>query len=193
MFPVRVQAQGESEIPPLGDFVADVMNDEAEELRGLYIPGVLADAILPQLEDQPAYVSSQSDTLTQFEMASRYETIGLLAHNYLAGGDFFLLDEGQIIFLIYGNGRTETYIVREFLRYQALTPESTTSDFVDLETGDRLTSTQLFLKVFNRPGDLVLQTCIYAESDASWGRLFIIAEPYDEHEPISMPHVLEFQ
>jgi hypothetical protein len=82
--------------------------------------------------------------------------------------------------LIYGDGRTETFIVRRFLRYQALSPDSVKSDFVDLETGEFLTTSQLFLKVYNRPGDLVLQTCIYAEGDTSWGRLFIIAE----HEPI---------
>lgn len=192
LFPVRVQAQGEAEIPPLEEFIAEVMNGEADELRGLYVPGVLADAIVTQPEGQSAYVSSQKDTLTQFTMASRYDTTGLLAHNYLAGSDFFLLEEEQVIILIYGNGRTETYVIRQFMRYQALTPESTTSNFIDLETGELLSASQLFLKAFDRPGDVVLQTCIYAEGNASWGRLFIIAEPFMEHEPVSMPNFPEF-
>ncbi|MBV6451578.1 MAG: hypothetical protein DCC56_09880 [Anaerolineae bacterium] len=193
LIPSQARAWESDEIPSFEQFVAQVANGEADELRGVYVPGIMAHAIVSQPEEQPAFVSSQSHVLTQYGAASRYDTIALLAHNYLAGGDFFLLEEGRIFYLIYGDGRIETYRVAKFMRFQALTPKSTTSDFVDLETGERLSSTRLFLKVFNRPGDVVLQTCIYANGDASWGRLFIIAEPYDERAPISMPRLLEFQ
>jgi len=188
-----VRAFEKTEIPPLETFIAQVMNGNADELRGIYVSGVFADVITPQPVDDPTFVTSQSNALTQFGMASRHGSIGLLAHNYLAGSDFFLLEEGQLIYLIYGDGRTETYIIRRFLRFQALTPQSTTSDFVDLETGELLSASNLFHKVFQRKGDVVLQTCIYADGNASWGRLFIIAEPYEEHAPISMPIHLEFQ
>jgi len=193
LFPVHASAQSGNVVPVLEEFIVEVMNGKADELRGLYIPGVLADVVVSQPDGELTYVSPQKDAVTQFVLASRYDSIGLLAHNYLAGGDFFLLEAGQEIHLVYGDGRIETYVIRQFMRYQALIPESTISDFVDLETGEYLSSSQLFLKIFNRPGDVVLQTCIYAEGEASWGRLFIVAEPHKEHEPISMPVFLEFQ
>jgi len=163
------------------------MNGEPDDLRGLYVPGVLADAIVDQPEGNPAYVSSEDGVVTRFALAEEYGTFGLLAHNYLAGEDFAGLDQGQLIVLIYGNGKTETYIVRQILRYQALSPRSVTSNFVDLQTDERLSASELFQRVYNRPGDVVLQTCIYADGDASWGRLFIIAVPVEEYDPRSMP------
>ncbi len=193
LIPSPVRAWEKTEIPPFEFFVAQVTNGEADELRGVYVPGVLAHTIVPQPEGNPTYISSAASTLTQFELASRYETIGLLAHNYLAGNDFFFLEEGQLLYLIYGDGRVGTYMIREFMRYQALSPQSVTSDFVDLESGQTLSASELFMKVFAGEGEVVLQTCIYSEGDASWGRLFIVAEPFDQYAPISMPHRLRFQ
>ncbi len=169
------------------------MNGNKDELRGLYVPGVMAHTIVTQPEGNSMYISSEASTLTRFEMASRFGTIGLLAHNYIAGSDFFLLEEEQELYLIYGTGHVEVFIIREFMRYQALSPQNTTSDFVDLESGETLTATQLFMKVFQREGDVVLQTCISAEGETSWGRLFIVAVPHIQHAPISMPRRFELQ
>ena len=192
LHPAQASAAGGEGIPPLEQFATDVMNGEPDELRGIYVPDVMAYEILPQPEGNPAFVTEEVDALTLFGMASSYQTTGLLAHNYLAGADFFLLEDKQLIHLIYGDGRTEIFIIRQFLRYQALSPRSVTSNFVDLETAELLTAEQLFLKVYHRPGDLVLQTCIEAEGHPSWGRLFIIAEPYEGMEPRSMPVYLDF-
>jgi hypothetical protein len=181
------------EVPPLAQFVIELTNGDPDELRGIHVPGVMAYEIVPQPEGRPAFVTLENDALTLFELASRYETTGLLAHNYLAGDDFFLLEKRQLVHLIYGDGRTETYVIRHFWQYQALSPKSVTSNFVDLDTGEQLTASQLFLKVYNRPGDLVLQTCIYRDGESSWGRLFIIAEPFVELEPQSMPGYMSFQ
>jgi hypothetical protein len=180
------------DIPSLEIFVQDVMNGEPEDLRGLYIPDVLADEIVRQPEGMPAYVSSKPGEITQFSMAEEYGTFGLLAHNYLAGEAFSDLESRQVLYLVYGDGEIEKYSVRQVLRYQALTSHSITSDFIDLETGERLSASKLFLKVFNRPGEVVLQTCIYADGDASWGRLFIIAVPVDEHDPGLLPAYFSF-
>ena len=178
VFPAQVRALGESEIPPLGEFIEEVMNGEADVLRGVYVSGVLADSVAPQPEQNPAYVSSKKDTLTQFGLASKYGSTGLLAHNYLAGKNFSLLEKGQLIHLIYGDGGIETFVITEFMRFQALTPDSVASNFVDLDNDELLSASNLFLQAYNRPGDVVLQTCIYAKGNNSWGRLFIIAEPY---------------
>ena len=191
ILPSPARAWEGSEIPPLDEFIALVANGEADELRGIYVPDLFAYPIVPQPEANPAFVSTQPETLTQFNAASRYGTTGLLAHNYLAGESFSLLEKGQWIHLVYGDGRTETYIIREFMRVQALSPNSVTSEFVDLDTGERLSSTRLFFRVFNRPGELTLQTCINAEGNLSWGRLFIRAELINNDAPISMPHQLK--
>jgi hypothetical protein len=177
-FPSPARAWEGSHVPPLDEFIEQVTNGEAEVLRGIYAPSVMAFPIIPQPDNNPAYVSSQKDTLTQFRLASQNDTTGLLAHNYLAGKSFSVLEEGQLIFLIYGDGRTETYIVTQSMRFQALTPESVTSNFIDLDNGEHYSASRLFSAMYNRPGDVVLQTCIYANGENSWGRLFIVAEPY---------------
>lgn len=191
--PVSARAPANEDTPSLELFLQEVTNGDPEALRGLYVPGVLADAIVEQPEGMPAFVSSEAGVLTRFGMAEEHGTLGLLAHNYLAGEDFPGLDQGQLIVLIHGDGKTETYIVRQILRYQALSPRSVISDFVDLRTEERLSAAELFQRVYNRPGDLVLQTCIYADDDASWGRLFIIAVPVDEYDSRSMPGYPPFQ
>lgn len=181
LFPTRaVQALDETEIPPLDVFMEEVINGEADVLRGMYVPGILANPILPQPNDNASYVTSQKNVVTQFGLAERYDTIGLLAHNYLAGGNFSLLDEGQVLFLIYGDGRMETFAVSQFMRVQALQPKSPLSNFIDLETDDFFTASELFQKIYNNPGHVVLQTCIYADGNNAWGRLFIIAEPVSQ-------------
>ncbi len=186
--PSPTRAWSGSELPPFDAFAEGIVNGESDDLRGIYVPDVLADKIVSQPDGEPAFISSHPNTLTVFGMASRYDSIGLLAHNTLAGADFSLLEQGQIIHLIYGDGRIESYGIKRFFSYQALQPQSITSDFVDLETGELLSASKLFLKIFDRPGSLILQTCIYADGDNSWGRLFIIAEPLGSAYFWSMPN-----
>lgn len=191
--PAPVHALEGGGIPPMEEFIGEVVNGDPDDLRGIYVPDVMAYEIQPQPKGKPAHVTLDHDALTLFGMASDHGSVGLLAHNYLAGSDFFQIEHGQLIHLVYGDGRAETFIARHMWRYQALTPNSVMSNFVDLESGELLTASQLFLKVYNRPGDVVLQTCINQDGEASWGRLFIIAAPYEELEPRSMPLYLMFQ
>jgi len=165
------------DIPALGIFIEQVQNGEADVLRGVYVPGVLATPVLQQPDSSPGFVSTDENVLTQFGLASRYGSTGLLAHNYLAGRDFFLVEQGQLIYLVYGDGRVDVFVVTGLKRFKALEPEDTHSNFIDLDTGTFLSSTKLFLKIYHRPGNVVLQTCIQTEEHASWGRYFVIAEP----------------
>lgn len=112
-------------------------------------------------------------------MASAYGTVGLLAHNYLAGASFQSIERGDEIILIYGDGRTQTFLVEDIQRYQALQPFSPYSNFRDLDTDAVLTAEQLFNKVYRGDFHLTLQTCIEHEGNLSWGRLFIIAKPFN--------------
>jgi hypothetical protein len=69
--------------------------------------------------------------------------------------------------------------VEDIQQYQALQPFSPYSNFRDLETQSILTAEQLFNKVYRGEFHLTLQTCIENEGNLSWGRLFIIARPFD--------------
>ncbi|HSM70040.1 MAG TPA: hypothetical protein VK851_00720 [Anaerolineales bacterium] len=172
-----------SSLPPLKAFTDELRNGQADELRGIYIPEVLAASIVQQPSGRNGYVSNQKNTVTQFGLASDFKSTGLLAHNYLAGEGFASLEKGQEIYLIYGDGKILVVSITEILQYQALQPNSVTSDFLNLDGGHVLTAPELFTKVYNRPGQVILQTCIAREGNPSWGRLFVIAKPYKSEMP----------
>jgi|SRR6266498_2545427 len=168
------------DLPALDTFVEQVKNGQADEVRGVYIPDVLAALVVQQPAGMYGFVSPWQNIMTQFGLASKFGSTGLLAHNNLAGKSFVVLQNGQKFDLIYGDGKISTFVVSEILQFQALEPTSISSSFVDLESGDILTASELFTKIYDRPGQVILQTCIDADHNASWGRLFIIAKPYAE-------------
>ncbi len=163
-------------LPDLSRFITRLKDGHARELRGIYIPLVLAAPIVQQPLGQAGYVSGRPGILTQFSLPSKFDATGLLAHNYLAGARFSLLKPGQILYLIYGDGRAARFVIREIQEYQALDPLSVTSNFVNPDSGEFLTARDLLEHIYNRPGQLILQTCIARGNEPAWGRLFILAE-----------------
>jgi hypothetical protein len=101
----------------------------------------------------------------------------LLAHNTLAGRDFSRLSIGQQVRLVYGDGRVEDFLVANILRFQASNPESVSSSFLNLDRNETLSAGEMFTRTYTGERHLVFQTCIAANGNASWGRLFIIAVP----------------
>ena len=181
MFPAQAFAYYDPKsLPSLPNFIENVANGNPDTLRGIYVEGVMAYPIIQQPMGYPGYVSEEAATVTQFSIASEVGNIGLLAHNFLAGADFSLLEPGDTIILIYGDGHTQGFLVSEIQKYQALKPLSPYSDFRDLESDSRLTAEQLFNQVYRGEFHLTLQTCIENEGNESWGRLFIIAVPISE-------------
>lgn len=158
-------------------FIASVTSGETSQVTGIYVDGVLANAVVGQPSSNPAYVSEAANVLTHFEMAAQYGSQAFLAHNFLAGASFSQLSIGQIITLVYGNGSTADFQIQTILRYQALSPTSTQSRFVDLGNGSELSASELFYTVYNSDNPVVLQTCIENQGDISWGRLFVQATP----------------
>ena len=165
----------------LDAFVSQIRNGQSTDLRGLYIPEILAARVVQQPIGNNEFVSPRQNVVTQFELASRVGSTGLLAHNYLAGESFSSLKEDQKFYLIYGDGQVQTFVVTEILRFQALQPTNPWSEFRDLENGDFLTASAVFSKVYDKPGRVIFQTCITIGSNISWGRLFVIAEPYSQN------------
>jgi hypothetical protein len=165
-------------LPSLNRFISQVKNGQSGQLRGVYVPELLADAVVQQPKENNGFVSSRQNTVTQFGLASRFGSTGLLAHNNLAGASFSQLEPGQKIYLVYGDGEVSTFTVSEILRYQALSPKSISSKFIDLKTNDILKASEVFSNVYDRPEQVIFQTCIANGEELSWGRLFVIAEPY---------------
>src|SRR5687768_17250929 len=138
--PISALALGNSAVlPTFTDFSNSVKNGEQDVLRGVYVDKVLAMPVVQQPSGNPGYVSNTDGKVTQFSMASQFGNIGLLAHNHLAGAFFTQLAVGQEIRLVYGNGRVETFVIKEVLRYQALQPTSVYSSFKNLDKDETLT------------------------------------------------------
>jgi len=164
-------------MPSFTDFVSSLTNGKADEVRGVYVPDLFAYKIVQQPAGKDGYVSTTKNVVTQFRMAAQYNVVGLLAHNYLAGGSFASLQIGQEVRLVYGDGKVVYYKVTVIASYQAITPSSATSDFTDLATGKTYTASQIFTQYYTGDAHLTFQTCIAKDKEPSWGRLFIVAVP----------------
>jgi len=161
------------------EFVTKVKNGNAHQLVGVYIPGIMALPVRQQPEGDATFVSTQSDMLTEFGLAGQYGSTGILAHNTLSGARFYKIKQNQRVYLIYGDGRSESFQVTSIQRFQALSPSNPYSDFVDLtqsNTSDPLSSSELFYRIYkSKQEQVVFQTCISGEGNPSWGRMFITA------------------
>lgn len=166
------------------DFSKSVQNGDANVLRGVYVPNTLALPVVQQPYGNAGYVSSTDGEATQFRMASQFGNIGLLAHNHLAGKSFSDLAVGQEVLLVYGDGSVEHFVVKEVLHYQALQPNNPYSSFSNLDKDEVLSVEQMFKRVYFGDRHITFQTCIEANGDLSWGRLFVIAIPKNEYESL---------
>jgi hypothetical protein len=166
-----------SKTRPVNDFVQTLIDGSANTIRGLYVDNKFAFPVVQQPSGNAGFVSTTEDVITDFSMPRKYGVTGLLAHNYLAGVEFFTLEIGDLVQVVYGDGSIQMYRVSDIQSYQALSPNSASSNFVDLATSEKLTANQLFKRVYMGEHHLTLQTCIQQGSEDSWGRLFVIADP----------------
>ena len=117
-------------------------------LSRVHIDGVLEFPIVQQPKGNDKYVSPVDGEITQFSTPSNFGNIGLLAHNNLSGRFFSNLKLGQDVHLVYGNGKIESFVITQILRYQALQPTNPYSSFRDLTTSNVLTVVQVFEKAY---------------------------------------------
>lgn len=164
----------------LDDFIAVVKNGDKSRITGLYSEKVFSLQVMQQPAGKPGFVSPVEGFATQFGMASKNNITGMLAHNFSSGRLFFNLATGDQIDVIYGDGSIKKYSVDSIKRFQALSPKSSSSEFVDLESGEKLSSISLFNRMYGGEHHLTLQTCIQQGNEDSWGRIFIIAQPIIE-------------
>jgi hypothetical protein len=179
-FPNRVSDVIDT-LPNLDEFVRSIKNGQRSVVVGIYIPGVLALPVGQQPKGDAGFVTRKPNQGTQFGLAGQYGTVGILAHNDLAGAEFTGIHPDQYAIVIYGDGHENYYLISDVQKYQALSPTSTFSDFVNLSgSKEHLTASQLFTRIYGAGNRLVFQTCIEAHGDASWGRMFIIAKPTND-------------
>ncbi|PWH19007.1 MAG: hypothetical protein DDG59_04345 [Anaerolineae bacterium] len=112
-------------------------------------------------------------------MLAEEDVVGLLAHNTHAGQYYFLISMGDQFYLVSDDAKTQLYQVQQIDRYQALQPSSNISDYKNLETGEILTTAQIFARYYMGDPHVTLQTCIAQNGQANWGRLFILALPVE--------------
>lgn len=166
-----------TESPELLEFSRRVVNGQPGALCGLYVAGILALRVVQQPADDPGYISSEDGTATQFQKADLFDAVGLLAHNTLAGRDFFKLSAGQELILIYGDGRIKYFRVSELADYQRLTLADLRSDFLPLDSSPKQTADQVFARFYQQAHRLTLQTCLKRGDIADWGVHFVVADP----------------
>ena len=175
--PTQAIGYADDSMLSFAEFSNSVQNGEAGVLRGIYVPDVLALPVVQQPANEPYYVSNRDGQITQFSIASEYGNTGLLAHNTRSGRLFFQLAIGEEVRLVYGDGKVEDFVIKQSLRFQALQPESVSSSFQNLDRSETLTAGQMFNRAYTGESRVVFQTCIAAEGNPSWGRLFVIAVP----------------
>jgi hypothetical protein len=171
------KAASSTESPELLEFSRRVVNGQPGSLCGLYVAGILALRVVQQPADDPAYISQEDGTATEFQKADLFDAVGLLAHNTLAGRDFFKLSEGRELILIYGDGRVKYFHVSEVADFQRLTLADLRSDFLPLDSNQKQTADQVFARFYQQAHRLTLQTCLRRGDIADWGVHFVVADP----------------
>ena len=151
-----------------------------ENVSGVYLGDNRYLRVVQQPNGRPEFVSGVSGVATSFQLASRYGTIGLIAHNYLGGRFFLDVKEGDNIHVLDGYGRSRCYRVMRIRQFQALEPRSPRSRFIDLDTHQTASASEVFREIYTGEHHLVLQTCIEKGQIKEWGRQFVIAEPVME-------------
>jgi hypothetical protein len=184
--PFTVFVKDQSTVSSINDFIEIVKNGNKNSIRGVYLADIFALRVVEQPANNPNFVSSIEGVATQFSLSKNYSTIGFLAHNFASGKYFFDISLGDIVQVIYGDGKIDQFRVMQIFQFQALQPNSPKSQFVDLQNGDKLSSSQLFEKMYIGKKHITFQTCIQKDGIDSWGRLFLIATPFEE-KPVVIP------
>lgn len=167
------------QMPSLNRFVDNLINGQSNSVRGVYVPGFLALPVVQQPSGNTGFVSQKPETATQFQLAARYGVIGLLAHNYLSGSKFYRLVEGLKVTVVNGDGSLQDYQISEVAEYKKVTPGSNWSHYINLDTGERLTTYQVFSLYYQGDHHLTFQTCLEKDGFETWGLRFVVAEPLE--------------
>jgi len=160
------------------DFIALVKNGNKDKIVGIYAENKLALQVVYQPTGNPGFVSTINGVVTYFILPYQLaKNHGFLAHNFLSGALFFDLKPGDVVEVVWGDGSYDDFEVAQVKQFQALSPTSPNSDFLDLGTGQRINANTLFIDIYKGNFHIAMQTCIAQGNEGSWGRYFVIAPP----------------
>jgi hypothetical protein len=157
-------------------FVSQIVDGDYQSLRGVYVDSILALPVIQQPQGNFMFVAEEMGIITQFQSAAKHGVTGLLAHNYLSGDLFFSLEIDQEVNLVYGDGRVMRYQITDIQSYEKLMPGHN-SLYLNIDSREKLSTQELFQRMYSGGNRVTFQTCIKKGSDWSWGRIFIIADP----------------
>jgi hypothetical protein len=163
----------------LEDFTATVITGDADRITGLYVPEFGGFNVIQQSAGNDGIASPVNGVVTQFMRPAANRVIGLLAHNFASGTWFEHFQNGSLLYVIFGDGNKEIYRLTIKERFQAIDGDSSTTDFIDLSSGETRTANQVYQKMYSGKPHLTLQTCIQNGDDLNWGRLFLLANLAD--------------
>ncbi len=126
-----------SSFPTISNFVRTLTTSSAETVSGVYIPSEFAFNVTQQPAGNAGFVSSEENLITQFGLASKYGSTGLIAHNHLAGATFSDVTPGQTVVVVNGDGTLDYYHIFAVEKYQALSPYSPYSQFLNLDNSGK--------------------------------------------------------
>lgn len=81
--------------------------------------------------------------------------------------------------VVNGDGSLVNYRITEVVEFQKVTPGSNWSHYINLETGERLTTYQVFTQYYQGEHHLTFQTCLEKDGMETWGLRFVVAEPVE--------------
>lgn len=131
--------------------------------------------VLNNVVVQSGFEPPLNETIGQFEAAYQRNNIGLIAHSYLAGGDFFRLWPGMLVQATLADGSYQVFEIYKLTSYQASDPYDFSKPFVDLVTGDLLDPVEVFDRAYQLD-ELTFQTCIEIDGVPTWGVFFAQAK-----------------
>lgn len=133
----------------------------------LIAQGHFAFPVVQQSDSNPWYVSTHPNKITQF---SRATNITLLAHNYLAGENFYKLRIGNRL-IVTGEDTINVYSVYAIDYYEVIN----TKLYQNLRTGEMLGAHDIVQRYYHDT-DLTLQTCISRDGNDQWGLMFVLGK-----------------
>jgi hypothetical protein len=179
LFAVRIDVPAQQPQQPdqaLANFAGGLRQGIARQVAGVYSQDVMAFPVWQQPYHEFSFVYNQSDVVTEYRPArDATGNIGLMAHNNMAGSQFYRLDIGSVVSVVFGDGSVSHFQIVEVQKYQIVNDY----EVLDLQTGQVTGTGNVFYLVYGGDYRLVLQTCITQDGNPEWGRMFWIAKPYD--------------
>ena len=160
----------------LNKFMGKV-SDGSKTLKGVYSPDNFAFPVVPQPEGKPEYISGKANTVTLFRRVEGTGNHGVLAHNTIAGKDFYKLDLNDLAVAVRGDKKPFFYRMFDIRQFETISQKK--GKYFDLRSKKELSASDIvddiYLgKSYASEYRLTLQTCLEKNSNKNWGLSFFI-------------------